>query len=81
MSTTLFCCIDSKPVPENRAKRKSFSCVTCSDECYAQLRIIRRGIRRQKGWYVPQRDRTAFMIWKESQAAMRTAQPALDNHV
>jgi predicted nucleic acid-binding Zn ribbon protein len=36
--SSIFCCIDSKPIPENRADRKGYAAVTCSDECYEIFR-------------------------------------------
>ena len=38
----MFCCIDSKPIPSDRVKRKGLSAACCSDECYQTLRKIRR---------------------------------------
>ena len=64
MSPTLLCAIDGKPVPENRARRKSFACVTCSDECYARFRLLRRELRREIRVYVPKRKWAAFKLWE-----------------
>lgn len=34
----IYCCVDSRPVPDDRAKRRGLAAVTCSDECYGELR-------------------------------------------
>lgn len=68
---TLLCTIDSKPVPEERTKRKGYAAVTCSDECYAEFR--RRKKRPTKGYRVTKTEFAAVMKLRRA-AAKTTAQ-------
>jgi hypothetical protein len=77
----LLCVIDGNPIQEDRAKRRGYACITCSDDCYVKLRNTRRGVRRKKGWYVRQRDRDAFLRWKAQETRLRSARQPLQEAV
>jgi hypothetical protein len=42
----MFCAIDKHPIPDDRSKRKGLASVTCSDDCYRELRKRKKDAKR-----------------------------------
>lgn len=72
---SLLCTIDSQPVPEERARRKGYAAVTCSDDCYKEFR--RRKKRPAKGYRVSKEEFALVMRQRRATAreSDKEAQP------
>lgn len=64
---SLFCAIDRRRVPAERASRRGYAAVTCSDDCYQEFRKQKK--RPSKGRRVSEEEFAQVMQIRRAKAA------------